>query len=351
MEPSFSFSRAIRHLAGEGGDAGFELECSQAAQKRFGAAAHGGILLPLDTPLAVRTGLVTTSGAAGAFSIQTTVQSLIELLRNQMVVRQAGASVLENLSGTVSFPKQLTPGTANWVAENPGADNSDADITLGNITMSPKMLTSNTSFSRKLMAQSSLDIEALVRNDLIQTTAIALDLAALNGLGSSNQPTGILNTANVNAIAYGTDGAAPVYADFVSMETGLNQNNAPVSPRRAYILTPETLAFCRKTPKVSGQLMGGIVAENGTINGYPPFVTNQLPKTLTRGAKSDCHAAVFGNWDQLLIGTWGALELIVDPYRLKKQGMVEITSYLMADIAVRYPVAFSFAKYWSGSLL
>ena len=97
--------------------------------------------------------------------------------------------------------------------------------------------------------------------------------------------------------------------------------------------------------------MGGIVAENGTINGYPPFVTNQLPKTLTRGAKSDCHAAVFGNWDQLLIGTWGALELIVDPYRLKKQGMVEITSYLMADIAVRYPVAFSFAKYWSGSLL
>jgi hypothetical protein len=52
-----------------------------------------------------------------------------------------------------------------------------------------------------------------------------------------------------------------------------------------------------------------------------------------------------------MIGVWSAIEILVDPYRLKKQGMVEVSSYLMCDIAVRYPVAFSFSKYWSAALL
>jgi HK97 family phage major capsid protein len=348
---TFSFSRAIRHMAHEGGDAGFELEVSQETAKRFGVAAHGGILVGLDQPVETRTGLVTNTNSAGGYTVQTTIQPLIELLRNAMVVRAAGATVLEDLSDTLAFPKQLTPGTANWVAENPGSDNADADLTLGTIAMSPKMLTSNTSFSRKLMAQSSLGIEALVRNDLVQTSAIALDLAALNGLGSSNQPTGILNTSGINLIAYGTDGAAPTFADFVSMETLINVANAPMSPSRGYVLTPEVLSAGRRTPKVSGQLLGAIVSDDGTINGFPTFVTNQLPKLLTRGAKTDCHAGIFGNWDSVMIGLWGAIEVVSDPYTKKKQAMLEVSTYLMCDVAVRYPVAFSASKYWSASLL
>jgi HK97 family phage major capsid protein len=348
---TFSFTRAIRHLAHEGGNPSYELEVSAETQKRFGASSHGGIMVPLDQNVEVRAGLVTNTNSAGGFDVQTSVMSLIELLRNAMVVRAAGATVLEGLTDTLSFPKQLTPTTANWVAENPGSDNVDADLTLGNVPMSPKMLTASTSFSRKLMAQASLDVEALVRNDLIETSAIAVDLAALNGLGSSNQPTGILNTTGVNAIAHGTNGAAPTYADFVAMETAINQNNVPVSPTRAYVVTPEVLAFGRKTAKVSGQLLGAIVGDDGKINGYPSFVTNQLPKTLTLGTASDCHAGVFGNFNALMIGVWSAIEILVDPYRLKKQGMVEVSSYLMCDIAVRYPVAFSFSKYWSAALL
>ena len=348
---TFSFSKAIRHMLKEGGDAGFELEVSQATQKRFGASGHGGIMVPLDQPIETRAGLVTNTNSAGGFTVQTTVQPLIELLRNAMVVRAAGATVLEDLTDSLSFPKQLTPGTANWVAENPGSDNTNADLTLGSISMTPKMLTSSTSFSRKLVAQSSIGIEALVRNDLVLTSAVALDLAAVNGLGSSNQPTGILNTSGINLITFATDGAAPSYADFVAMETLLNTSNVPLNSSRSYVLTPEVLAFGRKTAKVSGQLLGPIVDDAGKVNGYPAFVTNQLPKTLTRGAKSDCHAGIFGNWDSVIIGLWGAIEIVSDPYTLKKQGMVEVCTYLMADIAVRYPVAFTASKYWSASLL
>ena len=348
---TFSFAKAIRHMLKEGVDAGYELEVSQEAQRHHGTAAHGGIVVPWNQKVEVRAGLVTNTNSAGGFAVQTTIMSLIELLRNAMVIRRAGATVLEDLKDNLSFPKQLTPGTATWVAENPGADVADADLTLGSVGMSPKMLTSTTSYSRKLLAQSSVDVETLVRNDLIETSAVALDLAGLNGLGSSNHPLGIMGQTGVNVIPYGTDGAAPTYNDFVAMETMINAANAPLSPYRAYILTPEVLAYGRKTAKVSGQLLGAIVGDDGKVNGYNSYVTNQLPKNLTRGAKSDCHAGIFGNFDSLLVGLWGATELIVDPYRLKKQGMIELTSYLMADIGVRFPVAFSISKFWSASLL
>jgi HK97 family phage major capsid protein len=183
----YSFTRALKNLMQEG-EAGFEREISRDAEKRFGTPMHGGLLIPLDLPIETRAGLVTNTNSAGGFTVQTTIQPLIELLRNQMVVRKAGATIMEGLRDTIAFPKQLTPGTANWVAENPGSDNTDADLTLGQITMSPKMLTSTTGYSRKSLAQSSLDIEAIVSNDLIATSAIALDLASLIGTGSSNQP-------------------------------------------------------------------------------------------------------------------------------------------------------------------
>jgi len=351
----YSFRNAIKHLAdrktGIPGSC-FEQEISQDTEKRFGAAAHGGLLIPYDLPCEVRTGLATTSNAAGGYAVQTTIQPLIDLLRNQMTVRAAGATVMEGLTDTVAFPKQLTPGTANWVGENPGSDNADSDVTLGQITMSPKMLTASTSYSRKLMAQSSVDVEGMVRNDLMAITALAIDLAALNGSGASNQPLGLLGTTGVNAITWGADGAAPSYADFCSMENLLDIANVPANGPRSFILTPEVRNFCRKTARVSGQYLGAILSDNGQINGHDVFVTNQLPKALTRGIKTDCHAGLFGRWDALLIGLWGgAVELIVDEYTSKKQGMVQICSYAMADINCKYPVAFSFSKYWSGATL
>jgi hypothetical protein len=42
-----------------------------------------------------------------------------------------------------------------------------------------------------------------------------------------------------------------------------------------------------------------------------------------------------------MIGEWGVIEIIVDPYRLKKQGVIEVTSFVMVDVAVRHPVAFA----------
>ena len=71
---------------------------------------------------------------------------------------------------------------------------------------------------------------------------------------------------------------------------------------------------------------------------------SHFPSTLTKGTNSDCHAILFGDFSQLIIGEWGAFEMISDPYRLKKQGMIEITSYQMVDVVLRYAEAFAAMK-------
>jgi len=81
---------------------------------------------------------------------------------------------------------------------------------------------------------------------------------------------------------------------------------------------------------------------NGELNGYPAFSSSQVPNNLTKGTASGiCLAIIFGAFSQVVIGDWGMMELIVDPYRLKKQGMIELTAFAMYGIAVKYPKAFA----------
>jgi HK97 family phage major capsid protein len=349
---NYSFLKVLRALADstERTTLGVERELHQECEKRYGVPGHGGIYVPFDLPVEKRAGLSTLTNAAGAYAVETEIQPLIDLLRNAMVVRKAGATILDNLSDTIAFPKQLTAGTANWQGEAGGVDNTDADITFGQISMSPKMLVSSTSYSRKLLAQTSGAVDQWVRNDLTSIMALAIDLAALNGSGAANQPLGLLNQVGINLITYGANGAAPVFADFLSMETLVNVANVPVGGPRAYVLTPEVRAFGKKTVKVTGQLTGTIVADDNTIVGNPSFITSQLPKNLVRGTASDCHAGIFGDWSSLMVGFWGALELITDIYTQKKAGMVSIAAYAMCDVNVRTPVSFTASKYWSGAL-
>ena len=60
--------------------------------------------------------------------------------------------------------------------------------------MTPKTVGALSKFSRLMDLQSTPDIEQLIRADFVALLADAIDTAALNGSGSSNQPTGILNT-------------------------------------------------------------------------------------------------------------------------------------------------------------
>ena len=346
---SYSILRAL-NTAADGGNC-FELEVSQELSRKLGRTARrDGFFVPMDVRMRLsdnerfdrrapyginqRAGLDATAATKGTETIFTEYMSLIELLRNKMKVRDLGATVLSGLSSNIAFPKQASAGTATWVADNPGADVADSNLTFAQITMSPKLLQSSTSFSRKLLLQSSVDVEALVRNDLMAIVARAIDLAAINGSGASNQPKGILNQTGIGSVA--TGGTALTYASFVQQETQVATANADIGTM-AYLTDAAMRGKLKQVAKLNNTLALP-VWDNGEVNGYRAEVSNQMP---TFGTSPVLHSCIFGVWNQLLIGEWGALEVIVDPYRLKKQGMIEVTTFDTCDVNVRHPESFS----------
>lgn len=337
----YSYVRAIAAaLARAEGTAvsGLEAELSQDLERQLPANAkrHGGIYVPMTTKRsAISDALYNTSGK-GASTVFTAAGEFIDLLRNQALVVGLGARVMSGLTSPVSFPAQTGAATAYWMPENDGTNVTASVAALGAVGLTPKTLQATTAFSRQLMAQSSIDVEQFIRNDLAASHALAWDRAALHGLGSSNQPTGIYAASNVNAVAMG---GTPTFGKLVDMITEVLKDNALMG----------NLAFAT-TPGMAGKLAQSVVVSStdsrmvwtgpltdGQLAGYRAVASNQVLATL--GSGSD-HGLIFGNWSDVMIGTWGAMEIVVDPYALKKQGMIEVTSFQLCDIALRHPESF-----------
>lgn len=341
---SYSVFRAIRYLAGEPGvKATLEQSVSEGLAAAVGQQPRPNALY-IPTKLGLQAALDTKTGGAGGFTVDTTLGDLIDILRNRMMVRTLGATVLSGLSGNVTFPVLLSGCATSWVGQNPGTDVTDVDATFGSKTMTPKTLQGSTAFSRQFLAQTTTDAEGLVRNELAIRHALAIDLAAINGSGLSNQPLGLLKTSGIGSVAVGTNGGAPTYALVVDLEASLANANADTAAMK-FLTTPTMRAKLRKTEQFATtngmpvwQQLGNSLGV-GDVLGYPGYVSNQVPSALTKGSSTDCHAIIFGDWSQIIIGEWGVIELVVDPYRLKKQGLIEVTSFQMVDILVRQPAS------------
>ena len=58
-------------------------------------------------------------------------------------------------------------------------------------------------------------------------------------------------------------------------------------------------------------------------------------------AGDDCSAIFFGNWGDLMIGEWGNLDILVDPYTGGTAGTLRIIVFQDVDIAVRHAESFA----------
>lgn len=350
----YSLTAAIRAAAGETAK-GYEHEVSEALAKATGRSVREhGLLVPANMQMRAgdldrvaqqrgmnvitRANDTSSSNGNGAATIFTEFVNLIDLLRNQVKVRQMGATFLSGLTGNIAFPKQTGATSASWVADNPGSDVSDSAISFAQMSMTPKVLQASTGFSRLLLQQSSVDVEALIRMDLTAVAARAIDLAALVGTGSSNQPKGILNQTGIGSIV--TGGAALTFDNIVEFETQIAEANADVLGTLGYLTTPRVRKKLKLTPELANTIALPIW-QNNEVNGYKADVTNQLPKpNSTGGTVYAQHTIIAGVWSELLIGEWVAYEVVTDPFRLKKQGIIEVTTYDTCDINVRHPQAF-----------
>lgn len=338
----YSVIRALNAMAnpqdaGAQRAAAFELECSNAVAQVAGKSARG-IFLPTDVQK--RDITAATGGTDGGNLVATDLiaSDFITMLRNAMVLPGLGARMLTGLVGNVAIPKQATAAGAYWVAENNAP--TESTHTFGQVTMTPKTVGTFTDISRRLLLQSSLDVEALVQQDLATVLGLAIQQAAINGSGASNQPSGLLTRVTASVIG-GANGAAPTWANIVALESNVAIANADVGSM-AYLVNAQTRGKLKGTSKVSGQ--NGFVWDGGEtpVNGYRTGVTNAVPSNLTKGTSSGvCSAIIFGDFSQLMIGMWGTLDLMVDPYTGSSAGTVRVRALQDVDVNVRYVESFA----------
>jgi HK97 family phage major capsid protein len=326
----FSLMKAIRAMANPSDrnaqrDAEFEFEASREAAQRAGIDPQG-LYLPHDVMRSWNQRDLNTSNDSALVAEAYRGGDFIDVLRNASSVMQAGATMLTGLSGDVKIPKKTAASSGAWIATEGGAS-TESEPTFGQVTMSPKTVGAFTDITRLMMMQSSLDIESLVRNDLSTGLALAIDNGALQGSGSSGQPTGIKNTSGINAPT-SFAAANPTFAEVVAMETAVAEDNALMG-NLAYILPASMLGALKTTAKDSGS--GLFVADGNQLNGYNAIVSNQV----TAG---DLY---FGNFADLLIGMYGGLDITVDPYTASTSGTVRIVALQTVDVAVRHAVSFA----------
>ena len=323
----FSFLRAINYLANPTDRsareaAAFEIEASDAAAAKLGRQSRG-ITIPQDV---LRRDLNVGTASAGGNLVATDLDagSFIDLLRNASALDQAGATVLTGLTGNVAIPRQSGAGTAYWVAES-GAP-TESQQTVDQVSLTPKTVAAFTDYSRRLMLQSSIDVENMIRTDLATVLALKIDLAGLYGTGSNSEPLGLKLTTGIGTEDFAAD--APTFAEVVALESDVATANALMgSP--VYLMNAAMRGNLKTTKKDAGS--GIFIMENGEVNGYAGVLSNQV-------AANDLW---FGNFADLIIGYFSGLDLMVDPYTHSTSGTVRVVAMQDVDIAVRHPESFT----------
>jgi len=283
---------------------------------------------------------------AGYF-IQTDVygEQWIDVLRNAMVLVGAGADFWDGLVGNVTIPKKTTAATVAWLAET-DAITSNHQVH-GSVSLSPKRVGGAVPFTKTLLRQQGKVGDKYVQKDLADGIAVALQLAALSGSGSSNQPTGIstalTTTGGSNLIAMGTNGLAPTWASIVELQKQVSIANADMG-KIAYILNSATRGKMKTVAKDAGSGLF-LMPDNGVLNGERTFISNSVRSNLTKGSSSGvCSEAFFGNWDDLIIASWGGLDIVVDPYSLNKSNQIEVVVNGFYDIGIKREASFATIK-------
>ena len=347
---SFSFVRAINALVNPGDRkaqdaARFEREVSDAVGAKLGRSAQG-FFVPFEVQ---NRDLTVGSATAGGNTVGTSLlaASFIELLRNRMALDSLGVTMLTGLMGNISIPRQTGGATAYWVAES-GAPTESAPA-FDQVSMSPKTVGAFVDISRKLLLQSSIDIEAFVRNDLARVLALEIDRAGINGTGADNQPRGILNTAGIGSVVGGTDGLAPTWAHIVDLWSDVAVANADVG--RTGYLTNSKVAGKLMTTEKAGNTAQFVCPGFPDATGFTSFggararISNQVPSNLDKGTSTGvCSAIIFGNFADVLIGMWGTLDVTVDPYTASTSGTVRVVALQDVDVAVRHAESFAAMK-------
>lgn len=225
-------------------------------------------------------------------------------------LRSLGVTFYTGLNGQLVLPTK-TEHSASFVAENNCA--GDASMNITDIILAPRRITASQSVTREFLAQTNADIYQSLLDNLTGSLWVGV-VADFFDVVDSDAATQIITT-----------GTTATYADILQLEASLGC----FSLNPMYITTPTGKAFFKGLDVGSDGIK--YAWDGNEMNGYGAWAT----------CAANANKVYFGDWANAVVGQWGGIEVIVDPYSYKKCGRVEVTVLGLFDSAVWNKQAFA----------
>lgn len=284
--------------------------------RKAGLSFGGQIQLPTNE---VRSAITVT--AEGEDTVGVDVMDVMQPLRAKNVLIEAGAKFMSNLNGDVVVPV-MGASNVTWEGETSAA--SDGAGTFTSVKLQPKRLTAYVDVSKQFLLQTSESAERAIWEDIVNAINSKLESTILGeASGTTTQPEGIFYNGG-SALT-----VADSYAELLDVEADVEDAN--VMGECVYIMSNKAKSVYRGTAK--GSTTGGFILENGEIDGTKVLATSHVQG----------YDVAFGDFSNLVIGQWGAVDLTVDPYTRAANGEVRLVVNAFFDAKVARPTAIAIA--------
>jgi len=334
----FSFAKFVKATAGVPN--GANTDFASAAFDKADAGYEREIL-------ASHKGYLAGSGSLGGYMIPDEVSdSVIEaVIAKTPIMNKFEITSHTGLKGDLHLPIETSQAAvAVWLGETGTLTEGTGE--LGEVVLRPKKIGTFSKVSNRLLSQSGNRAESYVREQIIVSMALGLNLGLLSGSGSSAQPQGIINAGIGTLTNQATNGARLRIDKAAAMQMFLDVlDEYGDDGSYGLLIRPEGLGGMKRERVVqySGQAVGDgqpltadfiLQSEKQLAEalGFPIATTTQLSKAITKGTSSTCSHGVFGNWKQYNVGFWRGLEMMVSEHASDASGN---SAFLRDQIFIR----------------
>jgi HK97 family phage major capsid protein len=350
----YSFAKAFKNVIDRKNHDGVEKELYEESQRELAEAGEnlgltGNISIPSKFIKVGRRKLldVATEGTDSVFS---EYAGLIPILNPIPKVTTLGIKVMNGLKGNPKMVRETGDVAFAWETEN--ADVNETTPTLDSISMDPKRVGGYVDVSVQFLKQNVFIVEPWLRGLIQRRYELTVDDAVIDGAGSGNEPTGIFNYSGVNVLSLGSGTAnGMTYAALLSMIRDVK--TAKSREGSAGWLTNAYGAFALyNTPRQSSGVEGNFILnpDSPTLIGRKFVTSENVSSAFSEGAQSDLVGIIYSdNWGSAILGTWGGLDILFDPYTQALGGKVRFVCNAYMDVEIEHAAEFSICKDWDAT--
>jgi HK97 family phage major capsid protein len=327
---------------------GFEKEMHEEAHKEAeeaGIELQGNICIPSRLVQIGRKERLLDVTTEGADVVRTEYKPMIPVLQIDPVVDRLGITKYAGLKGDLKIPRSTNNLVLVWESES-GAAN-ELTLTYDAVDLSPKRVSGYTDVTLKMLVQSDEITEAHVMGKIKFAYEQAIDLAVIAGPTGGESPVGILNYSGVNVVSLGTSGGDLTYGAAVAMLAAPMADNAR-DGNNGWLFNTDGYAALLRTPRQASGVEGNFILnpQDTTLFGRRFIVTNRVPNDLTETTTSLSGMIYSPNWKSAILGTWGGVNILFDPYTQAGTGAVRFVINAFADVDIEHPEEFAVIKDW-----